>query len=85
MTDARRVQLLRGRIARSDFAVTSLAFVIALITGLNTYYFGKSFGNLADYATLFLWAAGTKATLDIVVAVTSALGHRIGPAPTQIP
>lgn len=49
------------------------AWIIAIITGLNTYYFGKPFGTVGDYGLLFVWAAGTKATLDILTAVADKL------------
>ena len=50
------------------FAVT-----IALLTGLNSYYFSQPFGTLKDYVGLFLWAAGTKAALDILGMVLDRL------------
>jgi hypothetical protein len=67
--DDRRLALLTAAIGYGDRGSAVLAFVIALLTGLSTYYFGKSFGTLQDYVVLFLWGAGTKATLDIVTSV----------------
>jgi hypothetical protein len=67
--DDRRLALLTAAIGYGDRGSAVLAFVIALLTGLSTYYLGKSFGTLQDYAVLFLWGAGTKATLDIVTSV----------------
>jgi hypothetical protein len=66
---ARRVVQLRTAIWRSDWATTVFAGLIGLLTGLNTFYIGKPFGSLQDYLTLFLWAAGTKAALDILLGV----------------
>ena len=77
--DDRRADLLRRRIASADIATTVFAFVLALITGLNTMYFGKPFGTVADYAGLFIWAAGTKVTLDIVLAIADNFGIGITP------
>src|SRR5579872_4942892 len=82
--DDRRADLLRRRIASADIATTVFAFILALITGLNTMYFGKPFGTLADYAGLFIWAAGTKATLDIVLAIADNFGIGITP-PSSAP
>jgi hypothetical protein len=69
VADHRRELLLRARIQQGDLASTLFAGAVALLTGLNAYYLGKPFGSLADYMGLFLWAAGTKASLDILSAV----------------
>jgi len=66
---ARRVAQVRTAIWRSDWATTVFAGLIGLLTGLNTFYIGKPFGSLGDYLSLFLWAAGTKAALDILLGV----------------
>ena len=68
--DRQRAALLQRDINFGDRASLLLAFVIALITGLNSNYWDKPFGNLQDYAVLFLWAAGTKVGVDIITAVT---------------
>jgi hypothetical protein len=68
--DTQRAEFLRRAIARSDTASVILASVIAVLTGLNSNYWGKPFGSLQDYAVLFLWAAGTKVGVDIIAAVT---------------
>lgn len=68
-SDTRRAQLLHQSINLGDTAATFFAFVIALLTGLSLKYFGQPFGTIEDYAGLFLWAAGTKATLDIITSV----------------
>jgi hypothetical protein len=83
--DDRRADLLRRRIASADIATTVFAFGLALVTGLNTLYFSKPFGTLADYAGLFIWAAGTKATLDIVLVIADNFGIGITPAPSNAP
>jgi hypothetical protein len=68
--DTQRAEILRRTIARSDAASVILASVIAVLTGLNSYYWGKPFGSLQDYAGLLLWAAGTKVGVDIIAVVT---------------
>jgi hypothetical protein len=46
----------------------------------NTNYLGgKPFGTFADSAGLFFWAAGTKTTLDIVLAIADSFGIGITP------
>jgi len=66
---ARRVAQVRTAIWRSDWATTVFAGLIGLLTGLNTFYIAKPWGSLGDYLALFLWAAGTKAALDILLGV----------------
>jgi hypothetical protein len=67
--DTRRADLLTRAIRFGDMGTGLLAFVIAVLTGMNSYYLSKPFGTLQDYMTLFVWAAGTKATLDILTSV----------------
>jgi hypothetical protein len=68
--DAQRVDLLQQKIDRSDRASIILASLIAIVTGMNSNYWGdKAFGSFQDYAVLFLWAAGTKVGVDIIAAV----------------
>jgi hypothetical protein len=67
--DSARAKQLRVALLRNDIASTMFAGGIGLLTGLNIFYFGKPFGTFQDYVTLFLWAAGTKAGLDILMAV----------------
>jgi len=71
---AHRVTQLRAAILKSDLAATVFAGLIGLLTGLNTFYIGKPFGSLGDYVSLFLWAAGTKAALDILLGVIDKFG-----------
>jgi hypothetical protein len=72
--DPRRVRILEQRMGRYDVYVTIFAAVIATFSGLNQFYLGnKSFGTFADYATVFLWAVATKATLDMISAVVDKL------------
>lgn len=71
--DHARARILRDRIRRGDSLSLSFALAIAIVTGLNSYYLGQPFGTLKDYAGLFLWAAGTKATLDIVGLILDKL------------
>ncbi len=68
--DTQRAELLEQTIDRWDKLSVLLAFLIAVITGLNSNYWGKPFGTFQDYAVLFLWAAGTKVGVDIIAAVT---------------
>jgi hypothetical protein len=68
--DSQRAELLERTIDRWDKLSVLLAFLIAVITGLNSNYWGKPFGTFQDYAVLFLWAAGTKVGVDIIAAVT---------------
>ena len=44
-------------------------------------YFGKAFGSLQDYVGLFLWAVGTKATLDVL----GGLLDKLAPLPAARP
>lgn len=67
--DRARARMLRDRIRRDDVLSFFFAVAIAVLTGLNTYYLALPFGSLKDYVGLFLWAAATKATLDILSAV----------------
>jgi hypothetical protein len=71
--DQRRAKLLEQRITRSDVQSSLFAGFVGLLTGLNLFYVGKPFGTFADYVSLFLWAAGTKAALDILLAVIDKL------------
>ena len=50
--------------AEPPFAI--IAFLIAVLTGLHTYYLGQPFFALKDYVGLFLWAVGTKVVVDTI-------------------
>jgi hypothetical protein len=52
--------------ASDDRGVLILTGVVAILTGLTQFYFGKTFGTLGDYIQLFVLGAGT------YVAVNSA-------------
>jgi FlaG/FlaF family flagellin (archaellin) len=52
--------------ASDDRGVLILTGVVAILTGLTQFYFGKSYGTLGDYIQLFVLGAGT------YVAVNSA-------------
>lgn len=67
--DQRRAEFLRESIARWDGLSFGFAMLLATLTGLNALYIGQPFGSVKDYVILFLWAAGTKATLDMVTVV----------------
>jgi hypothetical protein len=81
-SDTRTIELLDKAIRLGDVGTTALALVIALLTGLNAYYFGKPFGTIEDYCGLFLWAAGTKVGLDIVTSVLDKFVISSGLRPT---
>ncbi len=88
LSDAKRAELARAAIQRGDLGSAVFSGVIALLTGLSTYYIGKSFGTAGDYVTLFLWAAGTKAALDILAAALDKMTRSSSPAsepPSQPP
>jgi hypothetical protein len=68
-----KAEFFRSEIAAGDLGSILFAILIAVLTGMNVYYFGKPFGTLQDYVGLFLWAAGTKAALDILAAVADQL------------
>jgi hypothetical protein len=53
-------------ISRRDKALGRLSYVLALLTGLTTLYFGKNFGTVNDYFLLILWAFGSKITVDVL-------------------
>lgn len=76
--DNRRFDVLARSLHYGDRGSVILAFVIALLTGLNSNYLGKPFGTLQDYITLFLWGAGTQATLDILASVLNKFSVRFG-------
>jgi hypothetical protein len=76
--DERRAAQLQTVIQRSDLAATILAAIIGLLTGLNAFYFGRPFGTLQDDIALFLWAAGTKAVLDLVLGVVDKFAGPVG-------
>jgi hypothetical protein len=79
--DAEREKFYASAIMKWDVFLAFVAFVIALLTGLNEYYFGKPFGTFKDYSVLFVWAVGTKVFVDIVSVALSWLFSRapIGP------
>ncbi len=68
LDDAARERFYAGAIRSWDGFLTVLAFIVAVLTGLNQYYFGKPFGTLKDYVGILVWALGTKVTVDIVSA-----------------
>jgi hypothetical protein len=46
-------------LAKVEMVSWALAAMIAVVTGLSTFYFkGPTFGSFQDYLTLFLWGAG---------------------------
>jgi len=69
--DKRRIEFLERLIKSSDWTLIIFAFIIAVLTGLNSSYLGdKPWGTAHDYIDLFLWAAGTKVGLDLITAIT---------------
>lgn len=73
VSDQKRAELVRHKIQIGDREAAAFSFVVALLTGLNTYYIGKPFGTVGDYVTIFIWAAGTKAVLDVLSGVLDKL------------
>lgn len=69
--DTARERFYATAIRRWDMLIALLAFIIAVLTGLDKFYFGQPFGTLKDYVAIFLWAIGTKLTLD---AISTAFG-----------
>jgi hypothetical protein len=85
VTDKRRAAFLARAIREGDIAIAIFAIIIAELIGLNTKYLGfKAFGTVKDYIDLFVWGAGTKATLDIVTVlldrVSTSLYRRVLPS-----
>ncbi|MCA1565892.1 MAG: hypothetical protein LC803_09695 [Acidobacteria bacterium] len=62
--DAARQEFYVATRHRWDRALTLIALITALLTGLHTNYFGQPFGTLKDYVGLFLWGVGTKVIVD---------------------
>jgi len=51
-----------------EWAKSGIAFALAIVGGLQRYYFGKPFGDSTDYISMFLVGAGAKVSLDLVIA-----------------
>lgn len=64
---------LRKMPKASEWAKSAVAFAIAIVVGLQRYYFGKPFGTSVDYASMFLVGAGAKISLDFLVATAGRL------------
>ncbi|MGD0498191.1 MAG: hypothetical protein ABSC23_07120 [Bryobacteraceae bacterium] len=60
--EGKRLELL---VHLGDWLAFWIAVVAGVLTALSTYYFGKPFGALADYAAVFLWGMGSKAVVDL--------------------
>lgn len=78
--DAIRIPIFAGEglreeaaILRGDFGVAVFALILALASGLTTYYWDHAFGRPADYANLFTWAAGTKVAVDLFTGLLDRL------------
>jgi hypothetical protein len=70
VSDEGRVAFFSRAIREGDIAIAVFALLIAELIGLNTKYLGfKAFGTVKDYVDLFVWGAGTKATIDIVTVL----------------
>jgi hypothetical protein len=68
-------QDLQKQLTSTDAALGMLSYILAVLTGLNAYYFGKPFGTVSDYITLTLWAFGTKVAVD---ALSGGLERWVG-------
>jgi hypothetical protein len=66
---------------RWDSRVQWVALVVAVLTGLKTYYLDKPFGTLGDYVGLFVVALGTRAAADAISATLDWYGARAAPKP----
>ena len=71
--NSERAKILRDRIQRDYIWSFLFVLFIATLTGLQNFYIGQPFGTLKDYIGLFLWAAGTKAAMDILGMVLDRL------------
>ncbi len=60
------VRRLNWTVKTADRNLGILSLVLAILTGLNTLYFGKPFGTVGDYVTLTLWAFGAKIAVDVL-------------------
>ena len=65
---AEKVLALNLALLRGDAFNFVVAAVLALVTGLNQFYFGKAFGSLGDYAKLLALGLGMKVAVDAVSA-----------------
>lgn len=63
--------IFRG-LARVEWTSWVLAAMVAIVTGLSTFYFkGPTFGTFQDYLTLFLWGAGVDQGKNFLQAMQS--------------
>jgi hypothetical protein len=58
-----------------DVLVLVSSFLVALVAGLSTFYFGKSFGTLDDYLTVIVVGTAAQAFLKVVIDRTEVLLH----------
>jgi hypothetical protein len=65
---AEKALALNLALLRGDAFNFVVAAVLALVTGLNQFYFGKAFGSLGDYAKLLALGLGMKVAVDAVSA-----------------
>src|SRR5205823_2653272 len=65
----------------AELAVMGLAMIFAAVTGLSVMY-DPTFGSIAQYAALFLWAAGasTGGNMFKELGTTSTAGGRVDTA-----
>jgi len=70
----------RNHLKRWDWALAVGAFALAVLTALNSIYFGKNFGTLNDYLTAFLWGATTQGALEALTAALGRLGAVLRPS-----
>jgi hypothetical protein len=60
------VRKLNWTVKTTDRNLGILSLILAILTGLNSLYFGKPFGTVADYVALTLWAFGAKIAVDVL-------------------
>ncbi|MEK6321253.1 MAG: hypothetical protein AABN33_06165 [Acidobacteriota bacterium] len=76
--DAARRQFYENAISKWDRGLAWLAFIIAVVTGLNQFYLNKPFGTIQDYVNVLLWGFGLKAALDVMNGAIERFFKRSG-------
>jgi len=64
---------LRARSQTAELAISLLAFLIALYTGMVTQYFDKPFGTWRDYVDIVVWAVTAQAVSDLLLRALDRL------------
>jgi hypothetical protein len=64
---------LRARSQAAELAISLLAFLIALYTGMVAQYFDKPFGTWRDYVDIVVWAVTAQAVSDLLLRALDRL------------